>query len=493
MATIREKWDRLQAAMADLQVDIDAAYPPTAPPAQSIETVLVPAGADLQAVVNGARAGTMLVLQGTSYGALSLPLKDGDGGIFLRPFAPVPYGRVEPGISAQTFPRIGPLTTQPKAHDYTLTGLCIAGPPGDRITAHIGSDTETVLENLPTRIMLDRIYMPCDPAGTRMALALNCRAVTVSNSYVEGFQYQTTESKAIGAWNAAGPFTIVNNFLEAAGVNVMFGGNDCRIPGVGPTGLNFQRNTCYKRPIWRGSRHGVKNLFELKNLRNGVISENTFDGCWTDAQTGDGVLFTPRNQDGTRPDSLVAGIRFTYNLLRNIDGFAVNLQGWDNERPTLEQGRMVEIHNNLCLTRNGISIVRGWNDLSIVHNTFPLVQSRLLRFSAQKIDGVVVPAQRVHRFVYRDNVTASGSYGIAGDDVAVGTPTLNAYCDADYQFLSNVIEKTAARSIVYPPTTTLLAPGTLASCLDPDGQVKVGTPAAVMGTDGVLVGYHPPV
>src|SRR4029434_11015360 len=105
-------------------------------------------------------------------------------------------------------------------------------------------------------------------------------------------------SQAIASWNGPGPYTIENNFLEAAGENILFGGGDPAIPNLVASDISIRFNYITKRTSWRGSSWTVKNLIELKNAQRVVIDGNVVEYCWEAAQSGYAIVFTPRNQDG---------------------------------------------------------------------------------------------------------------------------------------------------------------------------------------------------
>ena len=137
------------------------------------------------------------------------------------------------------------------------------------------------------------------------------------------------DSQAIAGWNGPGPFRIVNNYLEAAGENVMFGGADPRIPDLVPVRHRDPRaTTSPSRCAWNGTASrgyagtagAVKNLFELKNARRVVIEGNLLEHNWLDAQNGFAVLFTVRNQDGGAPWSVVEDVTFANNVVRSAAG-----------------------------------------------------------------------------------------------------------------------------------------------------------------------------
>lgn len=61
------------------------------------------------------------------------------------------------------------------------------------------------------------------------------------------------DTQAIVAWITLGPIKIVNNFLEAAGENVMFGGADPRIPDAVVSDIEIRQNHFFK-PLSGGSQ-----------------------------------------------------------------------------------------------------------------------------------------------------------------------------------------------------------------------------------------------
>jgi len=137
------------------------------------------------------------------------------------------------------------------------------------------------------------------------------------------------QARTLASWNGPGPFKIVNNYLEGAGENVLFGGVDPAIPNLVPSDIEIRRTTCSSlargRPAARAtpaSAGSVKNLFELKNAQRILIDGNLLENNWADAQNGYGVLFTVRNQDGTAPWSTVRDVTFTNNILRHSGGGA---------------------------------------------------------------------------------------------------------------------------------------------------------------------------
>jgi len=118
------------------------------------------------------------------------------------------------------------IQTNAQAHHYRFVGIEIRPAAGQFVfnLVNIGNG-ETSLANLPHDISFDRCYVHGDPiVGGRRGIAMNGASVAVVDSYVSDFKEVSADTQALASWNGAGPFKIVNNYLEAAGENVIFGG-----------------------------------------------------------------------------------------------------------------------------------------------------------------------------------------------------------------------------------------------------------------------------
>ena len=77
--------------------------------------------------------------------------------------------------------------------------------------------------------------------------------MTISDSYIADCKGISQDTQAIGGWNGPGPYLIENNYLEAAGENVMFGGADPAILNLVADGITVRRNY-FSRPMsWRNA------------------------------------------------------------------------------------------------------------------------------------------------------------------------------------------------------------------------------------------------
>jgi len=419
-----------QTLPAEPDVLLDTTYP------ISGLTINVPGGGDLQGALDRAQPGdTILLDPGTTYvGPFTLPAKSGSEWIVIRTRgdgALPPEGtRINPNYAGNlakiVTPNNGPaIQTAPGAHHYRLAGVEITTAPGVPQTyglVHLGdaSRAQNSLGLVPYALTLDRVYIHGrSDNNVRRGVALNSASTSIIDSYISEIHEAGADSQAIGGWNGPGPYKIVNNYLEGAGENVMFGGADPSISGLVPSDIEIRGNHIHKPASWRTAPWTVKNLFELKNARRVLIDGNVFEHNWPAAQNGFSILFTVRNQDGTAPWSVVEDVTFTNNIVRHVAA-AVNILGRDNLQ-TSGQTRRVLIKNNLFddvdagrWGGNGrlFQMLDGSADVTIEHNT------------ALHSGEVVMAAGAAHSgFVYRDNLTRHNAYGVAGDGTT-GDPSL---------------------------------------------------------------------
>ena len=98
------------------------------------------------------------------------------------------------------------------------------------------------------------MFLHGDPrAGQKRGIALNARSVTIRNSYISEIKAVGADSQAIGGWNGPGPFSIENNYLEAAAENVLFGGATPTIANLVPANITIRRNHFSKNVAWKNA------------------------------------------------------------------------------------------------------------------------------------------------------------------------------------------------------------------------------------------------
>lgn len=146
------------------------------------------------------------------------------------------------------------IRTEPGAHHYRLQFLDIDGVSSEGyyslITLGENVSTQT-FDNAPHHIVFDRVYAHGHPTrGMRRGIALNGASIDVINSYLSDF-FSAEEAQALSGYNGAGPFRIQNDFIEAAGENIMFGGADPRTTNLVPSDIVIRGNHFSKKLAWR--------------------------------------------------------------------------------------------------------------------------------------------------------------------------------------------------------------------------------------------------
>lgn len=100
---------------------------------------------------------------------------------------------------------------------------------------------------VPHNLVVDRVYIHGDvTVGQKRGIGLNSASTSIVNSYIAEIKAEGQDSQAICGWNGPGPYLISNNYLEAAGENVMFGGADPAIVDLVPSDITFTRNHLFK-------------------------------------------------------------------------------------------------------------------------------------------------------------------------------------------------------------------------------------------------------
>ena len=471
----------------------------TTPFAATAATVIVRAGDDLQAALDLARPGDVLVLQAgaTFTGPFTLPEKRGQGPaswITIRSSTPdtaLPPGiRIHPRQAAQ-LARLeaasgSVISAAPRAHHFRLVGLELRPAPGTFLyqVVDLGGAASSA-EDLPRYVVIDRCYLHGDPARSgRRGVALNSATSAVVDSYLSDFKELGADSQAIAGWNGPGPFKIANNYLEAAGENVMFGGATPAIAGLVPSDIEILGNHLAKPLTWRagdpafqGVSWSVKNLFELKNARRVLIDGNLMEHNWVQSQDGFAVLFTARDEAGAAPWAAVEDVTFSNNTVRHT-GSGVNLIGHGGRTAVT---RRILIRNNLFDDVSGerwggsgrlLQMVEGADDIAFDHNT------------ALQTGSLVIADGAPHaRFAFTNNIAPHNAYGVIGSGSASGLPTLRAFFPGA-RFEGNVIVGGQAER--YPPGN-FFAPSLEAIGFDGaagDYRLGVTSPYRRSGTDG---------
>ncbi|HEU4833261.1 MAG TPA: hypothetical protein VFS90_02560 [Pyrinomonadaceae bacterium] len=416
----------------------------------------------LQAALNAANYGDTIVVQAgvTLSGNFTLPKKTGTGEIVIQSsrIGELPENvRVTPSKSAlfarlQT-PNTDPvIATAPGAHHYRFQGIEFSTADSTKLVYDVvrlggGRKEQKTLDSVPHHLVIDRCYIHgFDTQDVQRGISLNSAETTITNSYISNIHGVGYDTQAIGGWNGPGPFHIVNNHLEGAGENIMFGGADSASEALLPSNIEIRGNYIFKPMSWKvghptyaGKHWTVKNLLELKSAKNVVIDGNVMENNWTDGQDGTSIVITVRNQECSANWSTVQQVKFTNNVVVTGQG-GMNFLGKDNEAEpkygkcpagsTSTQGSDVLVSNNLFYDIKGPFLVfNGFNNVTFTHNTHIQTGNIMTLYGS--------PSEK---FVYTDNLTLRGSkgYGLVGDGFGEGTVALRKYA-ADGVFRNNVL------------------------------------------------------
>ena len=441
------------------------------PPAGKV--IRVRAGEDLQKALDLAQPGDQVTLDagGTYTGNFVLPKKADGPPIVVRPrrLPGMAEGKRVGPEDAAAMARIvtpndsGAITTAPGAHSWRFVGIEFAiapGTPANYGIVRLGEGDETRTRDLPSDIVVDRCWVHGNPtANARRGVSLNGIRLAVIDSYLSDFHEIGADSQALVGWNGPGPFKIVDNYLEGAAENVLFGGADSAIQGIVPSDIEIRRNYLFKPLSWKvgdpayaGKHWSVKNLFELKSARRVLVEGNVMENNWGDAQTGYAVVLKSANQDGNAPWSRTEDVTFRNNIVRHSGG-ALALVARDPHTEGLT--KRLTIENNLFDDINqqkwkgpGIFLLlvsdpppagyaaSGIPDLVIDHNT------AFHTGSTASIDAPPSP-----RFVFSNNIVANNTYGFKGSDSSTGIPTLQTFFPG-YWFKRNAI--VGGKASLYP-------------------------------------------
>jgi hypothetical protein len=334
------------------------------------------------------------------------------------------------------------IKVEPGARGYRLVGLDVGAESYVQqlgALVELGSGSDASLDALPGDIIVDRSYLHGNDTGNyRRGVALNGVSMAVIDSHVSNFHDANTDSQAVAGWNGPGPFKILNNYLEAASENIMFGGSDPAIVNLVPSDIEIRRNLSTKRLAWQSGRVPVKNAFELKNARRVLVEGNVFENVWESGQDGTAILLKSVNQEGNCRWCVTEYVTFRRNIVRNAaHGVVINAAetGVPRGAPPVPVNHLrFEDVVFEGLTGKLLRIFGGVSDASFTHLT-----------SRSNPHGVLDPAGAADvnpGLVFKFNIVERKLYGIgAGGDEGVKTLTRNF---APYTYRQNVIVNTSA-------------------------------------------------
>jgi hypothetical protein len=490
----------------------------TAPPVSIARRVDVANGAELQRAIDNAVAGdTILLAPGATYRSSAA-----DGSFTLRNRGVLPgqwivirsnhsafdpRASLGPGIrvsdaNASFMPQIRAIKNAPAiraeagARGYRLIGLDIGADPSVQSVINLvelGNATDTTVDTVPSDIIIDRSYLHGNDTGNfRRGVAMNGANLALLDSYVANFHDDDSDSQAVAGWNGPGPFKIVNNFLEAASENIIFGGGDPAIANLVPSDIEIRRNLSTKRLDWKAAKVAVKNAFELKNARRVIVEGNVFEHVWTSGQDGTAIVLKSVNQDGKCTWCVTEYVTFRKNIVRSAEnGVVINaVETGKRGSPMPVAANHIRFEDVLFedLTDKLLRIFGGATDLSFTHIT-----------SRSNPRGVLEPRDTQDsnpRFVFNFNIVERRLYGVgAGSNEGVKTLASNF---SPYTYRQNIIVNTSAGTSQatsesaleqrYPATTWVLRSWNDVGFVPGTSKLATGSRYAHAADDGRDIG-----
>ena len=453
------------------RVYLDTTY---APPTGGVRRA-VHAGDDLEAALAAAQSGDILDLDaGARFsGGFSVGEKPGTNWIYVRSAdyasLPPPGTRVQPADAAHMPKLVTTVSGQSalianfRAHHWRFVGIEIASEANQvwnlvSLGEQNGS-LAAVTNDLPHDLVFDRCYIhgSSDGSVTR-GIALNSAATAVVDSWISDCHAVGYDSQALCGWNGSGPFKIVNNELEGAAENILFGGATPTIPNLIPADVEIRRNHIFKPLAWRigdptyaGNPWTVKNLLELKACQRVLIEGNLLEHSWPMAQVGFGILLTVRGQN-----MQVADVTMRMNVLQHMtSGF--NMTGADDlsiSQPT----KRVLIENNL-LTDVGTAAWGGGGGIfvQILAETYAATSDVIIQHNTGlHAGGSMVSLDGIPKhtgFIWRDNIGKVGeNYNMSfhSSGMADGGPSIDASFDHALVTNNVIIGALAGNFTKYP-------------------------------------------
>jgi hypothetical protein len=473
------------------------------------KTWVVPSGQNLQLVLGSASCGDIIQLQAgaTFSGRFVVPAKNCDDShwIIIRTSAPdsslpPPGTRLTPcyaGVSSLAGrPRLncastakllatiefngeggsGPLIFSAGASHYRLIGLEV------RRAASSAAVYDLIEFNGPAdHVVFDRMWIHGTAQGdTVRGIFLGpSRFVAVVDSFFSDFHCAVKSSPCVDTQAICGgigdgdmgPYKIVNNFLEASGENILFGGGRATMT---PKDIEIRHNHMFKPLTWMKGQAGyvggpggnpfiVKNLLELKNAQRVLIDGNVMENSWGGfTQVGFAIVLTPKNQSSTFgtnicPMCQVTDVTIRYNSISHVGAGLQISNALAGTAPALD-GQRYSIHDIVIDDIDGrkydgpgelaqVSVVAGsplLQNVTINHVTaFP---SHMLFM----IGDMVGTSSQMKNFVFTNSIVSAGTFPVWSTG---GGPANCAFHDIPLTTFTACFSGStfAANAIIAPP------------------------------------------
>jgi hypothetical protein len=360
------------------------------------------AGGDLQSALNSATCGDTIQLQegATFTGQFTFPAKSCDDNhwIIVRTSAadsvlPAEGSRLTPcyaGVSSlpgrpafkcasannvlakvvmKSMNASGPIEFAPGANHYRFLGLEITRLQSAPLVYSLAAVESQGTMN---HIVFDRVWMhgtAQDDTNRGVELGGSTYIAIVDSFFTDfhctGARKSCGDAQAINGGlgnDSMGPYKIVDNFLEASGENILFGGGEAT---TSPADIEILQNHLFKPLTWMKGQAGyvggangapftVKNLLELKNAQRVLLDGNIMENSWGQAQVGFAILLTPKSQGNHCPLCQVTDVTLRNTFIAHVGAGLQVANGLSDAGGAASAGERYSIHDVIIDDIDGV-------------------------------------------------------------------------------------------------------------------------------------------
>lgn len=419
---------------------------PTPPPPTNL-TLTPKTTAEFQdAVLKAPNDATILLMAGTKYGSVFLPLAPRgrkltimtQGWNWTTP-GPVPRSALSnmAVIKADDRQGYGFWTMQ---SDITLKGIAFVAndPSGQGEMLRLGDATDPDITHTPRGInVIQCLFLGSTvgetPTGTstygqKRAIALNSADTVIDQIRCEDVFIAGQDSQCIAIFSSPGNIMVKNSFLSSASEPMIIGGTPPAGPEFVPDNVTFADGVLWHPLKWKGREPAavVKNLFEVKFGTHINLLRSLLVNHWVQAQPGYGIVLTMAS-NGPCSYCKMGPTLVEDTVMVNVSA-GVNITGFQySYAPGSGQATDFTIHNNIIVTNtavmggNGRPLQMGnepknvtWDHNTSLHQGNSFVNADYgtkWPFQSPALTAAIA-AGPVQGFRYTNNLTYYGSYGI---------------------------------------------------------------------------------
>ena len=327
----------------------------------------------------------------------------------------------------------GPFIFLRGANHYRFLGLEITRADSDASITALASAKDGAIAD---HIIFDRVWIHGTAQGeTRRGVALKSMTyVAIIDSFFTDFHCVAVTGTCSDAQtitggsgdDPGGPYKIVNNFLEASGENIIFGGG----PGTTTPGdIEIRRNHLFKPMTWMegqpsfvGGKSGkpfiVKNHFELKNAQRVLFEDNLLENVWGGfSQGGFSILLSPKNQNNQCPACRVTDITIRNIKISNVGSVFQIANALSDAGGASSGGERYSIHDVLADGVHGKDY-KGFGNFALIMSVAPPLHDVLIEHVTAFVPHFLISiqnpgSQKMSGFTVANNLFSSDDLQLA--------------------------------------------------------------------------------